>query len=270
MRLNISHKTTYSYDDPPIFSAQVIRLTPRTNISQHVVRWRIEPATGLSGWTDAFGNTCHTLVLDEPRDRIDIVASGEVVTSDVTGVMPRDDGELPLEVFLRQTEQTKLDAALREFAQAFSTRISENPLDGLHELMGEIRSRVDYHTGKTDALATAIEAFSSGLGVCQDHAHIFIGCARSLGVPARYVSGYLYDGEQSEAFAAGHAWAAAWVDGLGWVSFDVSNSKSATDSYVSIAVGLDYETAAPIRGVRSGGVGDEELDVAVNVSAVQQ
>jgi transglutaminase-like putative cysteine protease len=270
MRLNVSHKTTYSYDDPPIFSAQVIRLTPRTNASQHLVRWRIEPAVGLSAWTDAFGNSCHTLVLDEPRDRIDIVASGEVVTSDVNGVLPREDGELPLEVFLRHTDQTKLDAGLREFAQTFSEGLSRNRLDTLHELMGQIRGRVDYHTGRTDALATAIEAFSSGLGVCQDHAHIFIGCARALGVPARYVSGYLYDGEQSEAYVAGHAWAAAWVEDLGWVSFDVSNCKSATDGYVSVAVGLDYETAAPIRGVRSGGVGDEVLDVEVNVSAAQQ
>lgn len=270
MRLNITHKTTYRYEDPPIFSAQVIRLTPRTNISQHLVRWRIEPSAGLSGWIDAFGNVCHTLVLDEPRDRIDIIASGEVVTSDISGILPRDEGELPAEVFLRPTVQTKLDAGLREFAGSFADRVSKNPVDGLHQMMGEIRNRVDYHTGRTDALATAIEAFSTGRGVCQDHAHIFIGCARSLGVPARYVSGYLYDGEHSEAYVAGHAWAAAWVADLGWVSFDVSNCVSATENYVSVAVGLDYETAAPIRGVRSGGVGDEALDVAVSVSAAQQ
>mgnify|MGYP003625479304 CR=1 FL=1 len=270
MRLNITHKTTYRYDDPPIFSAQVIRLTPRTNASQHLVRWRIEPGAGMSGWTDAFGNSCQTLVLDEPCDRIDIIASGEVVTSDVSGVLPREDGELPLEIFLRQTDQTKLDGPLKEFAHSFSGRLSGNRIDALHELMGEISDRVEYHTAKTDAHATAAEAFALGRGVCQDHAHIFIGCARALGVPARYISGYLYDGEQSASYVAGHAWAAAWIDGLGWVSFDVSNCKSATDRYVSIAVGLDYESAAPIRGIRSGGVGAEELDVAVNVSAAQQ
>ena len=270
MRLNITHKTTYRYDDPPIFSAQVIRLTPRTNMSQHLVRWRIEPSAGLSGWTDAFGNVSHTLVVDEPRDRIDIVASGEVVTSETNGILPREDGELPLEVFLRRTAQTKLDAAITDFARGFADRVSENALDGLHQMMGAIRDRVDYHTGKTDALATAVDAFASGRGVCQDHAHIFIGCARVLGFPARYVSGYLYDGEQSEAYVAGHAWAAAWVEDLGWVSFDVSNCKSATEQYVSVAVGLDYETASPIRGVQSGSQGGEDLDVEVNVSAAQQ
>lgn len=270
MRLDITHKTTYRYDEPPTFSAEVIRLTPRTNISQHLVRWRIEPSTGLSMWADAFGNVSHMLVVDEPRDRIDIIASGEVVTSETNGVLPRDDGELPIEIFLRRTAQTTLDAEIRDFAENFAERVSENPLDGLHQLMGAIRERVDYQTGKTDALATAIEAFAAGSGVCQDHAHIFIGCARALGFPARYVSGYLYDGEQSAAYVAGHAWAAAWVADLGWVSFDVSNCKSATENYVSVAVGLDYETAAPIRGVRSGGAGNEDLDVAVNVSASQQ
>jgi transglutaminase-like putative cysteine protease len=270
MRLNITHKTTYRYEDPPIFSAEVIRLTPRTNISQHLVRWRIEPAAGLSAWTDAFGNVSHMLVVDEPRDRIDIIAYGEVVTSETNGVLPREDGELPLEVFLRNTTQTTLNAEIRDFARSFADRISENALDGLHQLMGGIRERVDYHTGSTDALATAVEAFAAGRGVCQDHAHIFIGCARALGFPARYISGYLYDGEQGEAYVAGHAWAAAWVDALGWVSFDVSNTKSATENYVSVAVGLDYETAAPIRGVRSGGAGDEDLDVEVHVSAAQQ
>ena len=102
MRLNITHKTTYRYEDPPIFSAEVIRLTPRTNISQHLVRWRIEPSAGLSAWSDAFGNVSHMLVVDEPRNRIDIIASGEVVTSETNGVLPRDEGELPLEVFLAE------------------------------------------------------------------------------------------------------------------------------------------------------------------------
>tara|TARA_R110002110_G_scaffold60822_6_gene171116 strand:- start:4192 stop:5004 length:813 start_codon:yes stop_codon:yes gene_type:complete len=270
MRLNITHKTVYRYDDPPIFSAQVIRLTPRTNASQHLVRWRIEPSSGLSAWTDAFGNVSHTLVVDEPRDRIDIVASGEVVTSETDGVLPGEDGDLPLEVFMRRTAQTAINAEIREFANGFAGRVSENTLDGLHQMMGQIRERVDYHTGKTDAHATAIEAFEAQRGVCQDHAHIFIGCARALGFPARYVSGYLYDGEQSEAYVAGHAWAAAWVSDLGWVSFDVSNCKSATENYVSVAVGLDYETAAPVRGVRSGGQGKEDLDVEVSISAAQQ
>lgn len=270
MRLNIQHKTVYRYEDAPIFSAQVFRLTPRTNISQHVLRWRIDTVGSLSAWTDAFGNACHTLVIDDPPDLLEITARGEVVTSDVNGVLPRESGELPLEVFLRQTDQTEPDEAIVDFAEDHRAPLEANRLDGLHALMGAIGDRVEYETGKTDVTSTAVEAFAAGHGVCQDQAHIFMSIARELGVPTRYVSGYLYDGEQAAPHVAGHAWAESWVDGLGWVSFDVSNCKSATDRYVGLAVGLDYDTACPIRGVRTGGAEDEALEVFIQIGANQQ
>lgn len=270
MRLNISHRTAYSYDHAPIFSAQVFRLTPRTNISQQVLRWRIDAAGSLSAWTDAFGNVCHTHVLDYAPHNLEIHAYGEVRTTDVKGVLPSEPGDLPFEVFLRQTPQTRPDEAMVAFAHGFDDRLAGNRLDGLHALMEAIRGHVDYELGSTHALSTASEAFASGSGVCQDHAHIFIGCARVLGIPARYVSGYLYDGERADPHTAGHAWASAWVDDLGWVSFDISNCISATDHHVSLAVGLDYDTASPVRGVRTGGAESELLDVAVHLSTVQQ
>ena len=270
MRLNITHKTVYRYEHAPFFSAQVFRLTPRTNVSQHVLRWKIESIGGLSPWTDAFGNTCHTLVIDDPPERIEVRASGEVVTEDVHGILKGEPGDLPLEIYLRQTEQTEPDAAILDFANGFADALAADRIGGLHKLMEEIRSRVEYVIGTSDAQSTAQDAFAGGQGVCQDHAHLFIGSLRALGIPARYVSGYLYDGEQTDPHSAGHAWAAAWVDGLGWVSFDVSNCKSATENHVSIAVGLDYDSAAPIRGVRGGGVGSELLDVEVHLSDSQQ
>lgn len=270
MRLSISHRTVYRYDHAPFFSAQVIRLTPRTNISQQIMRWRIETAGSLSPWTDAFGNACHTLVLDDVPHKLEIHAYGEVLTNDTQGVLPGEPGELPLEVFLRQTGQTKPDAAMADFARSFADPMRANRIAGLHDMMLAIRDRVEYELGITHALSTAPEAFAHGHGVCQDHAHIFIGCARLLGIPARYVSGYLYDGENHDPHTAGHAWAAAWVDDLGWVAFDISNCIAATDDHVSIAVGLDYDTASPVRGVRTGGTESELLDVAVHVSAAQQ
>lgn len=270
MRLNITHRTVYQYEGAPIYSAQVLRLTPRSNISQHVLRWRIEAPGGLSGWTDAFGNTCHTHVVDDPPERLAITASGEVVTSEVNGVLPAEPGDLPLEVYLRQTARTRPSEAMLEFAHGFAGPIAANRTDGLHRMMSALRERVTYESARTDVDETAAAAFDSGYGVCQDHAHIFIGAARELGVPARYVSGYLYDPESSPGEAAGHAWAAVWVDDLGWVSFDVSNGRSAAENYVCIAVGLDYDSACPIRGVRTGGDGGETLEVSVSVSSAQQ
>ena len=103
-----------------------------------------------------------------------------------------------------------------------------------------------------------------GRGVCQDHAHVFISAARSLGIPARYVSGYLLAGTGGEPSDANHAWAEAWLDDLGWVGFDPANGVCPTDCYVRLASGLDAAFAAPIRGTRRGG-GNQELDVIVEV-----
>ena len=258
MLLEISHRTTYRYDAAPTNSTQVLRLTPRSDASQSVLDWRIDADVDPEPWRDGFGNQCHTLALENPPRRIDIVARGRVSTACTNGVLPPD-GCLP-ELFLPQTFRTRPDREIAEFASGFRGK----RLDVLHDLMAAIRDRVVYETGVTNAGSTAAEAFAAGRGVCQDHAHIFIGCARRLGVPARYVSGYLYDGDATHA--AGHAWATAWVGDLGWVGFDVSNRICATERHVSLAVGLDYDSASPVRGVRTGGVG-EALEVAVRVSA---
>lgn len=258
MLLEISHRTTYRYDASPASSTQVLRLTPRSDAGQNVLDWRIDAGADPEPWRDGFGNQCHTLALENPPRRIDIVARGRVSTARTNGVLPPDDS--PPELFLQQTSRTRPARELAEFASGFRGK----RLDVFHDLMAAIRDRVAYRTGVTNVRSTASETFAAGRGVCQDHAHIFIGCARRLGVPARYVSGYLYDGDATHA--AGHAWAAAWIDDLGWVGFDVSNCTCATERHVSLAVGLDYDSASPVRGVRTGG-GRESLEVAVRVSA---
>ena len=104
-----------------------------------------------------------------------------------------------------------------------------------------------------------------GYGVCQDHAHLFIACARVLGIPARYVSGYLYSSGGESGSVASHAWAEAYVEGLGWVGFDPAHGVCMTDRHVRVAVGPDYLEAAPARGAQVGGA-DEVLAVKVNVA----
>ncbi len=146
----------------------------------------------------------------------------------------------------------------------------EGAIAALHALMWALHNAVAYEPGYTDMETTAGEALARGSGVCQDHAHLFIAGARVLGLPTRYVSGYLYcepDMNGRGAALASHAWAESFVDDLGWVSFDTTNSRCATDAYVRLAVAFDYAGAAPIRGVRRGG-GIEEMTVRVQV--VQQ
>ena len=133
--------------------------------------------------------------------------------------------------------------------------------------MNGINDRITFDTDHTESTTTAAEAFQLGHGVCQDLAHIFIGGARHLGIPARYVSGYMLrvDGENQQE--AGHAWAECRVDDLGWVGFDPANGICATDAYVRVAAGLDYLGAAPIRGCQYGGM-DETLSVAVHIEDI--
>jgi transglutaminase-like putative cysteine protease len=136
--------------------------------------------------------------------------------------------------------------------------------------MGGVRDAIDYRIGETHAETTAAEALAHGFGVCQDHAHVFISAARHAGMPARYVSGYLWDPRDTE-YEASHAWAEAYIDGLGWVGFDVANRICPTDAHIRVACGLDYLEAAPARGLRRGG-GEETLEVRLRVDAgaVQQ
>jgi transglutaminase-like putative cysteine protease len=130
--------------------------------------------------------------------------------------------------------------------------------------MNRVRDRLDYRPGATDATTTATAALAQGYGVCQDHSHVFIAAARFLGIPARYVSGYLWTGVDDRPYDASHAWTEAHVPGLGWVGFDAANRICPTENYVRVAVGLDYDAAAPVRGLRRGPA-EESLDVEVHV-----
>ena len=135
-------------------------------------------------------------------------------------------------------------------------------------LTAHIFGAVAYVTGATDVFSTAGEALTLGAGVCQDHAHVFLACCHSHGIPARYVSGYI--DPESTGHAASHAWVDVWVedaDFTGWISIDVSHNRLMTDAYCRLAIGRDYESAAPVRGMRRGG-GDETMTVEAQIVPV--
>jgi transglutaminase-like putative cysteine protease len=142
-------------------------------------------------------------------------------------------------------------------------------LTRLHKLMQLINGEVAFMVGSTTADHTAADAFAQRRGVCQDHAQIFISCARRLGIPARYVSGHLHRTDGLEDQDAAHAWAEGWVDGLGWVGFDAANGIAPTEHYVRVASGLDALGATPFRGTSYGG-GQETMTVALRVRQMQQ
>jgi len=131
-----------------------------------------------------------------------------------------------------------------------------------------VAETIAYTPGATDQGMTAAEALELGQGVCQDHAQVLIAVARIQGIPARYVTGYLYADASGEAHEASHAWAELFVPDLGWVGFDPANACSPDDRYIRVGSGMDALDAAPIRGIILGG-GDEKMDIQLSVSAQQ-
>jgi len=265
MRLLVRHTTRYAYERAGFHAVQRLRLTPRDTASQTVIAWRIE-APGMAeavGYEDGFGNAVHLVSHAEPYS--EIVAQGTVETRDTHGVLGSPPGLAHPAVFLRQTPLTALSDEIAMLADGIA---AADLLDRLHLLMEAIAGAVAYERQATGASTGAAEAFRLGRGVCQDHAHVFIAAARRMGVPARYVTGYLLT-EDEHPSAANHAWGEAFLPTLGWVGFDPANRLCPTETHVRLACGFDAASAAPVTGTRQGG-GVEELSVTVTVAQQQQ
>lgn len=263
MQLTIAHTTTYRYTTPVRSGLQELRLRPRDDATQKVLAWDITIDGGVHElrFDDHYGNHVDLVSLAPGVTDTTVTARGVVETLDTGGVVPRHLGHTPFWLYLRPTDRTTAGVGVRRFVDL--VRDEDDDVTRLHELSAHIRREVSYRPGESHVASTAEEAIEVGAGVCQDHAHIFIAAARQLGYSTRYVSGYLLLTETIEQDAS-HAWAEAWIDGLGWVGFDVSNGISPDERYVRVATGLDYRAAAPIRGVTYG-AGDESLEVELQV-----
>lgn len=266
MRLKIKHTTEYLYDQPMPYALQRLRLTPVSGPSQTVHDWSVlvDGARVEVSYDDHFDNRVELVETEGPRSEVKVVASGEVETLDKAGVFGAHIGNAPLWLFKRETPLTKPGKLIREIAKESS---GDSELARLHELMALVHLNVDYIPGSTGTATTAEQALEAGSGVCQDHAHIFISAARLIGLPARYVSGYLMMEDVDEQTAT-HAWAEAHVPGLGWVGFDAANKVCPDDRYARIATGLCYRDCAPVSGMRVGPSG-ESLTVSVTVQEMQ-
>ena len=266
MRLKISHVTEYHYDDPVQYSLQRLRLTPKSQPGQTVRNWKttVQGARVEAGYTDHFGNHVDLVSTNGEQVSIRIVAEGEVETEDRAGVYGPHQGFVPLWLYLRETPLTKPGKLVRELAKAAN---GDNELARMHALMGMLHETVAYRPGETASDTRAEQALEKKQGVCQDHAHILISAARHLGIPARYVSGYLLmdDPEQT----ASHAWAEVHLQGLGWVGFDAANKICPDERYIRLSTGLDYKDAAPVSGVVMGKAA-ETMNVSIKVEAAGQ
>jgi len=265
MRLRITHATTYRYEPPVTGLIQILRMTPGSHDGQYVVEWQIDVSTDcrLHMHQDAFGNVTHVLT-EGATSGLTITAEGLIETHDTGGILRGTDERFPPTLFLRPTALTQVNASMAAFSRQLRSESESDVLGFLHALMLQINDHMTFDEDPTHSGTSAVEAFGLKRGVCQDYAHIFIACARSVGVPARFICGHFLRADGIVHQAAGHAWAEAFLPDLGWVAFDPANAICATDAHARIAMGLDYLGAAPVRGTRYGG-GPETLTVAVRV-----
>lgn len=260
MKLTIEHTTHYQYEEAVRQSIQYLRLTPKDSKHQKIVHWDLVAPGHINQTTDAYGNILHVMTLDEPHDDICIKVKGEVeiIEKDLEDA----DRLLSPFAYLRTTALTKADHAIKLFSDEY---IHAQPtLEDLSQMMKALLILMPYSPGTTNVYDTAAVAFGKNSGVCQDHTHVFLSACRTHGLPARYVSGYLYTSDMDHV--ASHAWAEVWLDSQ-WHTFDVTNGLTSPDQHIKLAVGLDYLDACPVRGVRTGG-GDESMLAVAKVGKV--
>ena len=263
MRIRVSHEIIHRFAPPARTVNQILRLTPLSFDSQYVLRWRIDvDADGaLRETEDAHGNAITSYSHHGLIERLAVLAAGEVETGDAAGVVRGAVERLPAEMYLRESPLAHVNGALRGFADG-ATKGAADPLDSMHRLMSALNETIVYRPDEKDAAGSAVEAFALTRGRARDFAHIFIACARFLGAPARFISGYRVgiDGPES---AGAHEWAEAHVPDFGWVAFDATAPICPDERYIRVAVGFDAQDGAMTRTAHSGG--EEKIETAILV-----
>lgn len=264
MDLAISHSTRYSFAQPVQHGLQRLRLRPKSTHGQEVRDWSMEfeGAYPQAEYDDQNNNHVVLVTIEPGVTEMAVTCSGLVTTVDKSGVIGDHVGHMPLWCFLRPTPLTRAGNSVRELVASVQADKTDK-LAFLHALSDSIAMAVEYLPGTTTTETKAEEALANGKGVCQDHAHIFISAGRLLDIPMRYVGGYLKMDDRIEQ-DAGHGWAEAWVEGLGWVGFDISNGMCPDERYVRVATGCDYSEAAPVKGMDVG-TGETRMEVHLSV-----
>jgi transglutaminase-like putative cysteine protease len=292
MKLSITHLTQYEYAELVTDSVNELRLTPSTNERQSCFQQSItiEPNASLFSYEDYFGNRVHAFSVNQPHRHLSIRTSMLVVTKGAPTAEEReiylskrnaaqewkwlqsDEAANRFAEFLIETDYTAItDDVVRFASELGQSKLSI--LDWLAALSSRIREEFQYDPEATTVKTTASEMFERKRGVCQDFAHLMIACAKSAGIPARYVSGYHFVGDLQGGSAdfeqASHAWIEAYVPSLGWCSFDPTNADPVGERYVKLGHGRDYRDIVPVKGVYRG-TGNQSLKVKVDVRKLEE
>jgi transglutaminase-like putative cysteine protease len=287
MRYRVTHETTYSYEEIVSIGHNEVRLEPRSTPRQRrpVTALVIEPTPAVvSTELDYFGNPTTFFTVQEPHSRMVLTARSDLELAPAPKLA--QEPTLAWEE-LRSALRVDLSPAglaayemcfaspLVPCAQPFADYAARSFAPGrpifaaARELTARIHEDFEYKTGATSVTTPVAEVLERRRGVCQDFAHLALACLRSLGLPARYVSGYLHTrpapGRARLVGAdASHAWISVYCGADGWIDFDPTNDLVADDQHVTLAWGRDYADVAPIKGVILGG-GEHTVEVAVDV-----
>jgi transglutaminase-like putative cysteine protease len=271
MRVAVTHVTRFRFAEPASHSIHDTRLVPRPAAGQRLLSWSVRGPGRRAEWTDGHGNAVTTFSVARRHADVTIDVDGvyEWVGED-SWLQYAERDPLPPAFWLRNhglaRHDARLDPLIADLVPGVAGTAGRLPL--LHGLMRRVHDRIAYRVGVSDVKTDALQAFGRGAGVCQDLAQVFIACCRRLGVPARYVGGYLRTDDGNKVGSPCPAWAEAHVEGLGWVGFDPANCASPTHDYLKLAVGLDYAEAAPVTGRRIGPGGEAEMTVEVVVRRI--
>jgi transglutaminase-like putative cysteine protease len=265
MKLAVFHRTVFHYGMPVTHSVNTLHLEPRTFPYQKTIGAliRVIPATRVRRFTDLFQNITHHFELPGAHSKLEIESRIKV-------------HNLPLDISVASRAATLDgygDSSIREQVWPYlqeSRWVSRHPevwrqavdvtapfkavFDQANALMEWVYREFRYESGVTSVNTHLEEAFQMRRGVCQDFTHVMLGLCRAVGIPARYASGYLYNGPRDTLVGAqaSHAWAEVYLPAAGWIGFDPTNNTLADERYVKISVGRDYEDVAPVRGSYNG------------------
>lgn len=280
VRYRIEHLTRYRYQSPAKGCVMSVCLRPRQDDRQQVVRFAldIQPLAEPSCEIDFWGNHHHVFNVHRCHQQLDIVVSSEIELSrpqPLPDLLPADSWQVierqkdtfdhwPL---THPSELTNPSPRLQQFVVEQEISKKSDPLTSLLALNNLLYERFTYQPGSTSVSSPIDHILQSRCGVCQDYAHVMLAIVRGWGIPARYVSGYLWasgDSYEQSPTTASHAWVECWLPEIGWVGFDPTNCTVNDDRHVRIAIGRDYRDVAPTRGVLQGG-GKTELEVKVRI-----
>jgi transglutaminase-like putative cysteine protease len=280
MRLEIRYVNEFTYREPAWESHNLLRACPEDGGHQMLLSYRVEvtPFARIHSYTDYWGTRVDEFGVVEPHRLLRVVAESTVETSQPAvpergpGFDDLDTVRGELSTYLRPSPHATWDEQVADRAREAVAGVSD-VVDAALAISGAVTKSMDYVPGATYVGVDLTEVLAQGQGVCQDFAHLGVAMCRSVGIPARYVSGYLYAAEQTRAVAPDepelnvqtHAWIEVFVPGHGWWALDPTNDQTVGELHVKIGHGRDYEDVMPLRGVYHGGA-DHDLGVHVRIS----